>query len=63
MKFDNGEIVQFDHETYGKGTGTVVGYYAKDDVYAIMPKIPHDWDDYGYFCLMIEAKKLISTPF
>ena len=52
-KFEQGEIVQFDDEKFGKGTGGIVGY----------PKVEHDYNDYPFMCLVIKSNKLISTPF
>jgi hypothetical protein len=60
-KFEQGEIVQFDDEKFGKGTGGVVGYCASSDEYVIYPKV--EWDDYPFMCITIKSSKLISTPF
>jgi hypothetical protein len=62
-KFEQGEIVQFDDEKFGKGTGGVVGYCKDSDVYMIYPKIEHDYENYPFMCIPIKSKNLISTPF
>jgi hypothetical protein len=62
-KFEQGEIVQFDDERFGKGEGGVVGYCAASDEYIIYPKIEHIYDDYPFMCFPVKSNKLISTPF
>lgn len=65
-KFDNGEIVQFNHPEYGKGTGTVLGRHLDNDGnegWVIYPKIPRHTSLYPYSCMVIETKYLVSTPF
>lgn len=63
FKFEQGEIVQFDDEIFGRGTGGVVGYCKDCDKYVIYPKIEHIFDDYSFMCFLIKSDKLISTPF
>jgi len=63
FRFDQGEVVQFNNEKFGKGTGVVVGYYTEADVYIVYPKVEHEYEDYSFMCLPIKAKDLISTPF
>ena len=62
-KFEQGEIVQFDDEKFGKGTGGIVGYCAASDEYVIYPKVEHIYDDYSFMCITVKSDKLISTPF
>jgi len=62
-KFCNGEIVQFDDERFGKGTGGIVGYCEFSDEYIIYPKVEHDYDNYPFMCITVKSSKLISTPF
>jgi hypothetical protein len=62
-KFEQGEIVQFDDEKFGKGTGGIVGYCASSDEYVIYPKVEHDYNDYPFMCIVVKANNLISTPF
>jgi hypothetical protein len=62
-RFEQGEIVEFDDERFGKGTGGVVGYCQSSDSYVIYPKVEHEWNDYPFMCLVIKSDKLISTPF
>ena len=62
-RFEQGEIVQYDDEKFGKGKGGVVGYCASSDEYVIYPEIEHIYDDYPFMCLLIKSKNLISTPF
>ena len=62
-KFEQGEIVQFDDEKFGKGTGGIVGYCAPSDEYVIYPKVEHDYNDYPFMCIVVKANNLISMPF
>lgn len=62
-RFELREIVRFEDEQFGTGTGFVVGYCADADVYMVYPKVEHDWDDYPFIVLPIKSKNLVSTPF
>ena len=62
-KFELREIVRFDDERFGTGTGFVVGYCAEADVYMVYPKVEHEWDGYPFTVLPIKSKNLMSTPF
>jgi hypothetical protein len=62
-KFEQGEVVKYDDEKFGKGTGGVVGYCSSSDEYILYPKVDHLWDDYPFMCITVKSNKLISTPF
>lgn len=62
-QFDNGKIVQYDTERFGRGKGKVCGYSQKSGEYIIYPNVEHDYTDYPFLCLMVMPENLISTPF
>ena len=59
-RFDNGEVVQYDTERFGKGKGIIVGYCDVTGEYVVYPKVQHDWPDYPFLCLLVKSENLIS---
>ena len=59
QKFDEGEIVYFDHPGFGKGYGIVVGYTASNNNYHICPS-KNNRNKNIIICI---SSELISTPF
>lgn len=68
MRFSNGDFVQYDTPSYGKGKGTVVGYHKCDGkdmwvVYRKMKKgIPKSMQP-NFLCIVVRDEEMIATPF
>ena len=68
MRFDNGDLVQFDSKKNGKGKGAVVGYYksSNKDMWIVYPQpkknIPKSLRR-KWMCFLAEESELISAPF
>ena len=67
MKFENGDIVQFDTKSFGKGRGVVVGYHkcGQKNMWVIYNKkrnLPKSMQP-DFMCFVVEENELIPTPF
>lgn len=62
---ENKDLVQYDDPFFGKGTGSVVGMYKKDDLelYVIYPKRPFASSFWPYMTFVVPSDKIIPTPF
>jgi hypothetical protein len=66
FRFDNKELIKFDCEMFGQGSGIVVGYYKCPEngpMYIIYPKYPLKNTNYPFYCFLCKESELISTPF
>jgi hypothetical protein len=63
-EFDNGDIVQFSDELYGKGKGAIVGTFVSSDgkeYCVVYPKIrPLACK---FMCFLTESKNVVLNPF
>lgn len=62
-RFENGEIVTFEHEKFGRGKAVVLGWNDTKDEYIIYPKNRMAKSVYPFMCFLCKSKNLISTPF
>lgn len=63
FKFDNGDIVKYEHDLFGSGTGAIVGYCKNIDEWIIYPRKMLPRNDYPFMCFTCKTKQLIPTPF
>ena len=63
FRFNNGEIVQYNHPYYGQGKGTVIGYRKESNEWVVYPKVMLPRDDYPFMCIICKDEYLIATPF
>jgi len=65
FKFDNGEIVQYNHPRFGQGRGVVLGCNEAQTEWVVYPKNKVNLErmGYTYYCFICKTEQLTSTPF
>lgn len=65
LRFDNGDLITFEHPEHGKGKGVVVGYFNHDgqEFWVVYPKVKRMVAGRLFSSIVVHDSQVVATPF